>query len=509
MENVQFKEISKEKFDLVQRDESIFDTKFETKPIGYLKDALLRFRKNKASVVAFIVLILMVLFAVLAPFLSSYSISDTEPEFKALIPRIDAFAGNGNGFLDGTKVVEMSESEYLRYEYQPDYIVETLSKYEKITNGKPRTFYKVRIDTYEVGYKYRNSTMDELNKILAYQEEKNIQILYPLVDIPDYYDDTLQKQNANFYFQTKQDPALYTEEYYADNQKAISSQMTPAKDENGEVKFLYKTDAAGNYIYYEDVGGGTIEIRVKYMEYYKMLHNGKGPTHLFGTNMQGQDIMTRLSVGARFSLILGTVVSLINIAIGIIYGAIEGYYGGTVDLVMERVSDILSEVPFMIVAVLFNLYLSESVGILPTLGFAFVLTGWIGVASRVRMQFYRYKGQEYVLAARTLGAKDSRLIFRHILPNAIGTIITSCILMIPSVIFSESTLSYLGVIDLQSSTDLTSVGTVLQEGQGHLQDYPHIILFPALFIAILMISFNIFGRGLRDAFNPSLRGVEE
>ena len=123
-------------------------------------------------------------------------------------------------------------------------------------------------------------------------------------------------------------------------------------------------------------------------------------------------------------MILGIVVSFFNIIIGLIYGAIEGYYGGAADMIMERISEILSEVPFMIVVTLFNLYLADKINVVFTLFFAFILTGWLGTASTVRMQFYRYKNQEYVLAARTLGARDSRLIFKHILPNAIGPIIT-------------------------------------------------------------------------------------
>ena len=143
---------------------------------------------------------------------------------------------------------------------------------------------------------------------------------------------------------------------------------------------------------------------------------------------------------------------------------------------------------------------------LVSLLFAFIATGWVSEAASVRMQFYRFKGQEYVLAARTLGAKDRRLIFKHIFPNALGTIITGAALTIPGVIFSESMLSYLHIINLETSS-LTSIGTMLSNGQGYLSTYPHIILFPAIFISILEISFNLFGNGLRDAFNPSLRGV--
>ena len=126
----------------------------------------------------------------------------------------------------------------------------------------------------------------------------------------------------------------------------------------------------------------------------------------------------------------------------------------------------------------------------------------------MRTQFYRFKNQEYILAARTLGARDLRLMFRHILPNSLGTIITGTILIIPSVIFSESMLSYLHIINLETS-GLTSIGTMLSNGQAYLSSYPHILFFPALFISLLMISFNLFGNGLRDAFNPSLRGVDE
>ena len=127
------------------------------------------------------------------------------------------------------------------------------------------------------------------------------------------------------------------------------------------------------------------------------------------------------------------------------------------------------------------------------------------MAKRVRMQFYRFKNREYVLAARTLGAKDGRIMGKHVLPNAIGTIITGSVLSIPATIFSESSLSYLGIINLNTGS-MTSVGTLLSNAQPYLTTYPYMILFPAVFICLLMLSFNLFGNGLRDAFNPSLRG---
>ena len=125
-----------------------------------------------------------------------------------------------------------------------------------------------------------------------------------------------------------------------------------------------------------------------------------------------------------------------------------------------------------------------------------------------RKQFYRFKSQEFVLAARTLGASDWRLMFKHVFPNSLGTIVTSCALVIPGVISSETTLTYLGIINL-SDTFGTTIGTLTAQGQTAMTSAPHAMFFPALFISLLLISFNLFGNGLRDAFNPSTRGVED
>lgn len=268
----------------------------------------------------------------------------------------------------------------------------------------------------------------------------------------------------------------------------------------------------GQYMYAQPLSGNMYKIRVCFYEYYVYYHQvvrNDGvtrPYFLFGTTNSGQDILTCLASGARFSLILSVCVASINLVVGAIIGAIEGYYGGKIDLIIERIIDILSAIPFMIVITLLKYHLHTSHIIV--LFIAFFLTGWIGMAGRTRMQFYRFKNQEYVLVARTLGASDKRIMFKHIFPNAIGTLITSCVLVIPGVIFSETSLSYLGIINLETGS-LISVGTLLSKGNNYLFTYPHMILTPALFISLLELSFNLFGNGLRDAFNPSLRGTED
>ena len=277
-----------------------------------------------------------------------------------------------------------------------------------------------------------------------------------------------------------------------------------------------RVEGEGNYLYDYAIqkDGDTFEIRINYYEYYRYYHSQilhdriTEPYFIFGATKTGQDIFVCLASGARFSFILAIVVASVNLVVGAIYGAIEGYYGGKVDMVMERIVEILSAVPFMIVITLLKYKLADKTPQVLILFIAFFLTGWIGMSGLVRMQFYRFKNQEYVLAARTLGAKDPRIMFKHIFPNALGTIVTSCVLVIPSMIFSETSLSYLGIINLNSG-NMTSVGTLLADAQGYIDTYPHMILYPAIFISLLMLSFNLFGNGLRDAFNPSLRGTED
>ena len=277
-----------------------------------------------------------------------------------------------------------------------------------------------------------------------------------------------------------------------------------------------RIEGEGEYIYDYAIqrnGGSQYEIRVNYYEYYKYYHSQilhdriSKPYFLFGTTSSGQDIFTCLASGARFSFLFAIAVASVNMIVGAIYGAIEGYYGGKADMIMERIVEILSAVPFMIVITLLKYHMGGTSHTI-ILFISFFLTGWIGMSGLVRMQFYRFKNQEYVLAARTLGAKDPRIMFKHIFPNALGTIVTSSVLVIPGMIFSETSLSYLGIINLNSG-NMTSVGTLLAGGQPYLVNYPHMILFPAIFISLLMLCFNLFGNGLRDAFNPSLRGTED
>ncbi|MEG1222669.1 MAG: ABC transporter permease [Bacilli bacterium] len=234
---------------------------------------------------------------------------------------------------------------------------------------------------------------------------------------------------------------------------------------------------------------------------YKLLGYESIPYFIFGTNNNGYDFFKIVFAGLRTSLILGFACALVNILIGICWGAISGYFGGWTDLIMERITDILGGVPRIVVMTLCILHLGNNFFVF---FLALCLTGWIGTSASTRSQIYRYKGREYVLASRTLGAHDARLIFRHILPNAIGPIVTSGVLMIPGIIFQEATISYLGL----GLKGLDSLGVALSDAQKLITSQPYLIICASIVVSILMICFNLFGNGLRDAFNPSLKGAE-
>ena len=238
------------------------------------------------------------------------------------------------------------------------------------------------------------------------------------------------------------------------------------------------------------------------------------PYFIFGTDVFGKDLFTLIWLGLRTSLLLGFLAAAINIVLGVIWGATSAYYGGQVDMLMERFLDIWGSFPQITMIGIITVLIGP--GFIALLIFM-IYDGWIGAAKVTRFQFYRYKGREYVLAARTLGATDGRIIFKHILPNALGTIVTRVILSIPSVIFLEVNLSYLG-FGIGNGQKLTigpieltgtSIGVILKDGQEQiLSGNTWLVIYPTLIVAILMITFNMFGNALRDALNPQLRGSE-
>ena len=221
--------------------------------------------------------------------------------------------------------------------------------------------------------------------------------------------------------------------------------------------------------------------------------------HWFGTDNLGRDLATRVCYGARISLAIGIVASLINLGIGVLYGGISGYFGGRIDSVMMRIVDILYGIPLLLYVILLMVVLKPG---LLNVFIALGLVYWLRMARIVRAQVLGLKELEFVLAARVLGASPRRLIFGHLLPNSLGPIIVTLTLSIPEAIFIEAFLSFIG---LGVSAPMASWGVLASEGVVTLRSYPFQLLWPAVAISLTMLGFNFLGDGLRDALDPRMR----
>ena len=631
MENKNYS-FSPDDFQLIRRDGMITDTKLKTKPTTFFRDALRRFCKNKSSVMGAIILGILILMAIVVPWISDKNIDQVSSTEKFLAPKM--FKA-GTGFWDGTRKKErilfdtvnevpaLSEkysvaslksalielkvdkeptlidqvSEYARGGWVMFETDATVNDQDCYLQSKPTTFtadggYKLTVElgdeadvndsklgqyrlyivdpetgdgfylagnkdsfsreygllTFDISAALSERRLSSFKGAVTFEiksSEESLQYLLikslsltandgvknaqELSDIS--FDDAsrmvLSEKSSNGYWSCTGRKGVHSVEvYYCDY--TVDTYMLVYGDAD-EVTYS-KTDLEGwisnGWCEYDSsVGPESFKVlsdecpiervvsqklnsRTKKLDSiravgwnYKKLGYKEMPKFLLGTDAFGYDLFTKSFAGLRTSLILGVCTMAFCFVFGLIWGAISGYFGGWVDLLMERFCEILSGVPWIVVMTLAILHLGNNFF---TFFLALCMTGWMGTAARTRTQFYRFKGREYVLASRTLGSSDIRLIFRHVLPNAIGTIITGAVLMIPSVIFSEATLAYLQ-LGLQG---VQSFGVMMANNQQYLSIYPNLVIFPAVIIALMMISFNLFGNGLRDAFNPSLKGSE-
>ena len=371
-------DLPEESFQLVGETQT-HDEEFKTEPIGFYKDAWLRLRKSRMSMVSMTIILIIIALAIIVPNVTGYSYTQQNVSQKNLPPKIPLL--EKVGIADGTMV---------------------------LTNRK-------------------KSSLDN-----------------------------------------------------------------PKRFPEGSVLEIVKE--------YEAKGVPVVDVKV---DYYAYCGVPEGEYHWFGTDYLGRDILTRLFKGTRISLLIAFISVITNVIIGVIYGSIAGYYGGKVDMVMTHFAEVLDGLPYIVVTILFMILFGSGMF---SIILALTVTGWIGTARLIRAQFYRFKGREYVLAARTLGVPDRKLIFRHILPNTVGPLITRAMIAIPGAIFSESFLAYIG---LGIKPPEPSIGTLLSVGQNVLLQYPYQTLFPAVLISLLMVAFNLFSNGLRDAMDPTRRGEDE
>ncbi|HBA47146.1 MAG TPA: hypothetical protein DCZ91_04980 [Lachnospiraceae bacterium] len=620
-------EFREDDFVLIQQDKRVTDKKLDTKPTTFFKDALRRFRKNKASVAGSIILGILVLLAILVPILSPCNITTVNTPEAFLAPK---FFEAGTGFWDGTRkmtriVYDMdNEVPALSGKYSIEAVKASLVKITvdgeptKIDAANPYGQGGVVVLATDAAVEGRDTLMSSKAVNFDVNGEYKLDVVFSDEDgvssseIGEYAvylksgDDTIMLRDfSRDYSPLSVDISQILKENGLDSMRAqivfevksavsgfqyvlIESAVISAKDtvENAEdiaavsiadaTDFINESDTNSlaywsctgrkgihnSEIYYCDYVIDTYElvygdadlmtysatelnnwIAAGYCTYdyqvgpesfvklsdecpidvvdsqtvmgitkklsnitargfgYRKMGYDKMPKFIFGTDASGFDLFKRAFAGLRTSLILGVCTAVFCFTFGLIWGSVSGYFGGSIDLWMERFCEILGGVPWIVVMTLCILHLGNNFF---TFVLALCLTGWISTAHRTRTQFYRFKGREYVLASRTLGASDARLIFKHILPNSMGTIITSSVLMITSAIFSEATLAYLN-LGLQGQQ---SFGVMMSNNQQYLGVYPNLVIFPAVVMALMMISFNLFGNGLRDAFNPALKGSE-
>jgi len=236
--------------------------------------------------------------------------------------------------------------------------------------------------------------------------------------------------------------------------------------------------------------------------------------HIMGADALGRDYAIRVIYGTRISLLVGIFSALIVIIVGIIYGSISGYFGGKVDNIMMRIVDIIYALPDVLIVILLSVAIKDMVSVsknmlitklgagMVSIFIVFGLLYWVGMARQVRGQILSIKEQEYVLASRSIGASPARIIRKHMIPNAVSVIIIVAAMQIPSAIFTESFLSFLG---LGVSIPMPSLGSLASDARAGLNSYPFLLIFPAMSIFLIVLSFNLLGNGLRDAFDPKLR----
>lgn len=232
---------------------------------------------------------------------------------------------------------------------------------------------------------------------------------------------------------------------------------------------------------------------------YDIIYQIPSAAHLFGTDQFGRDLWVRTWMGTRISLLIALVAACLDLTVGVVYGAVSALIGGKVDAAMQRIIEILVGIPHLIIVILLMMIMPAGIW---TIVVALSITGWVNMARLVRAEILKLKNQEFVLAARVLGTSTSRIIWKHLIPNTVGVIVINAMFTIPSAIFTEAFLSFIG-IGMQEPK--ASLGVLINNGYQVLRNFPHVLIFPAIVIVLIMVCFSILGDGLRDALDPRMR----
>ncbi len=232
---------------------------------------------------------------------------------------------------------------------------------------------------------------------------------------------------------------------------------------------------------------------------YDIIYQTPSLAHLFGTDQFGRDLWVRTWMGTRISLLIAFVAALLDLTVGVAYGAVSALSGGKVDAVMQRIIEVLVGIPHLIIVILLMMVLPAGIW---TIVVALSITGWVNMARLVRAEILKLKNQEFVMAAQVLGTRTPQVILKHLIPNTVGVIVINAMFTIPSAIFTEAFLSFIG-IGMQEPA--ASLGVLINNGYQVLRNFPHVLIYPAIIIVLIMVCFSTLGDGLRDALDPRMR----
>ena len=534
--------MTKKDFEFITREEKL-DNEQIRRSLTYWQDVWRRLKKNKLSMFGLIGVILVILFGVFGPFFTPYKYSDQVLDYSNLPPSFEIYKVDEDFYIYVTKeyrVLETTEKGKLlgRIDYIHKDVINKIYYYAKEYELVPE---HNRTGTYPLTVALDPGSIYSENWGVAFKDSVNVagddQIELTYIHPASPFNDLLREGET---FDIESDDLTLTSILLVDDINAaipVETSLGTSAGAQGIIDQLQINDyisevifdgkvIAVNFSYklmdegtrpagYEDVNMSVTYDGVENKYVYDKVSNS---TYLWGTDMLGRDMLTRVMYGARISLTVAFVATLVNFFIGILYGSISGYGGGNLDNYMMRVVDIINSIPLVLYVILLMVLLKEVVIDVTVFGHYFVIFKggaglgtiiialgsiyWVGMARLVRGQILGLKEQEFVLAAKTIGVSKLKIIFRHLVPNSMGPIIVSMTMMIPSAVFTEAFLSFIG---LGISAPKASWGTLANDALSGLTTYPYQLFFPSAAIALTMLAFNFLGDGLRDALDPRLR----
>lgn len=550
--------MDKKDFKFIRKDDNL-DVEQTRKSLTYWQDVWRRLKKNKMSMFGLSVVIFIILFAIFGPMFTKFSFEDQEIGLRNLPPKLDVYEVEDDIYIHRTEaynLIEFDKSGRMvslleevsadedNKVYSYSYVKEM--GYDNLEGGDYPLPSTETLDANEyyssvwgvalfdretsggdieviITYVHPDSPLNDGELLMGKEVDSLVGLIvdkFTLADVltnPEVIDLFTIKSARTAQFMIMD--LEKTADLDGDGNLELKGRLHELRLFEEEILVLdfslKELDPSDRPAGFEDV---EYIITYKGNTITQISDTFRNKTYPWGTDALGRDVLTRVMYGARISLLVAFIATIVNFLIGITFGSISGYAGGTVDNIMMRIVDIINSIPLVLYVILLmvvlreymidfviggnNIVIFNGADGFTTIVIALGSVYWVGMARLVRGQVLGLKEQEYVLAARTIGVSRRKIIFRHLIPNALGPIIVSMTMMIPSAVFTEAFLSFIGI---GVSAPQASWGTLANEALGGITRYTYQLVYPSMAIAVTMLGFNFLGDGLRDALDPRLR----